>query len=66
MLQIIFKAVARKFSFNTVAGAAHTIAVGTTALDHEAFNHAVKDQTVVKALVYQAEKIVDGVGATSG
>ena len=47
-----------KFSFNGVAGASHTGSVGTSALDHEAFDDPVEDQPVVKALIDQTDKVI--------
>ena len=60
MLQVIFDTVVSKFSFNGVAGASHTGSVGTSALDHEAFDDPVEDQPVVKALIDQTDKVIYG------
>ena len=52
-------AIGLKFSFDTVAGAAHPGALGITALDHETRDNPVKDQAVIKALTSQREKIAN-------
>ena len=55
--------VAGEFAPDVVAGSAHAVAVGAAALDHEAGDHPVEDQLVVKAAVGQGDEIVDGVGS---
>ena len=59
MLQVVLESVLREFSFDGVTRTAHTCAVRTSALDHEAGNDAVEDKTVVKAFIDQADEIVD-------
>ena len=56
--QIIFKMVLRKFTFDGVTRTAHACTVGTTALYHEATDDSVENQTVIKAVFNQADKVV--------
>ena len=48
---VLRKAVGGKFALDIVAGAARAIAVGISALNHEAVDYAVKGQTVVELFV---------------
>ena len=62
MFQIIGHAVSSEFTLDAVAGTTHAGAIGTSALDHETADDTVEDQTIVKMLVDQTDKIVDGFG----
>ena len=66
MFQIIGHAVSSEFTLDAVAGAAHTGAIGTSALDHETADDTVEDQTIVKMLVDQIDEIVNGFGCNFG
>ena len=63
---VLGEAVAGELALDVVAGAAHAVAVGTAALDHEAGDHPVEDQAVIKAPVGQGDEIVDRVGGLLG
>ena len=64
--QIILEAVGTELALDAVAGAAGTGALGVAALDHEAGDHPVEDKPVIKALLHQGDKVVDGVGGHLG
>ena len=66
MLEIVFEAVAGKLALDAVAGAAGACALGVAALNHKAGDDTVEDDTVVKALVYKGDKVVDCVGGDFG
>ena len=66
MLQIVLHAILGEFSFDAVARAAHSGTFRIAALDHEASDHSVEDQTVIEMAADQAEKIVDGNGSDIG
>ena len=66
VLQGIEHAVLGKFSFNAVAGASHSGALRASALDHKAADYPVENQTVVKAFLNQADKLLTEMGAISG
>ena len=66
MFQIIGHAVSSEFTLDAVAGTTHAGAIGTSALDHETADDTVEDQTIVKMLVDQTDKIVDGFGCNFG
>ena len=57
MLEVVFHAVGGKFTLDAVAGAAHAGALGAAALDHEAGDAAVEDQSVIEAAVGQRNKV---------
>lgn len=59
MLQLVDKAVLCELSFDGVARSACAVAVRAAALDHEAADDAVKDQTVIEAFFYKADKVID-------
>ena len=61
VFQIIFKTVLVELSFNGVSRTTHAGSVRASALDHEAFDDAMENQTVVEAFVYQADKVIHGV-----
>ena len=44
-----------------VARAAHAGTVRAAALDHKAFDHAVKDQSVIKTFLNQSDKVIYGI-----
>ncbi len=60
MLQIIFKAVDRELAGDAVPGTAGACAVRIAALDHKAFDDAVKDQAVIEPFLNQENKVVYG------
>ena len=60
MFQIIGHTVGSELTLDAVAGAAHTGAIGTSALDHETADDTVEDQTIIEMLADQADKIVNG------
>ena len=60
MAELVFHAVELKLALDAVAGAAGSRAVGAAALDHKAGNDAVEDETVVKLLLDQGNKVIDG------
>ena len=66
MLQGIVHPVKQEFTLDAVARTAHTGAVGATALDHEAGNDPVENQTVVEALLNQGDEIGDGLRCLLG
>ena len=53
----IFHAVRRKLPLDLIAGTAHTGAGRITALNHEARNHAVKNQSVIETVICQFHKV---------
>ena len=61
MFQIIFETILIELSFDGIAGTAHTGSVRASALDHETFDHAMEDQTIIVAFLYQTDEVVDGV-----
>ena len=56
--QVILNAVLCEFSLNGVARAAHACALRTAALNHEAIDNPVKNQSVIISFFYKADKIV--------
>ena len=48
-----------KFSRDLLLGAAHTCSVGTATLGHKAVNHAVKCQSVIKAVFCKCCNLLD-------
>ena len=63
MFQGIVEAVLTEFAFDVISRAAHTGSVRAAALDHETADHAVEDQSIIEALLYEADKVVYGVGS---
>ena len=61
MLQIVLEAVRGELALDAVAGTAHAGALRVAALDHKAGDDAVEDQSVVKSLADEGNKVVDGV-----
>ena len=53
MCQIILETVVGELSLDAVSRAAHSVSVRASALDHEAFDHAVEDQSVIESLIYK-------------
>ena len=66
VLQIVFEAVRSELALDAVTGAAHAVAVGAAALDHEAGDDAVEDQSVIKAGVGQGDEVVHALGRDVG
>ena len=62
VLQGVIHTVCGELALNAVAGTAHTCSVGASALNHEALDYAVEDQTVVELPVDQTDKIIYGNG----
>lgn len=62
MLQIVGEAVFGKFSFDAIARTTRTVSVRIAALDHKAFDNAVKDQAVIKFFFDKADKVAYRVG----
>ena len=66
VLQVVDEAVHLKFALDGVAGTAEAFAHGVAALNHEAGDDTVENDTVVEALVDQRDEVVDGVGSDFG
>ena len=66
MGEIVFETVGAELALDDLTAAALAIAVGIAALDHKASIDTVEGQAVVKALVDQVDKIVDGDGGNIG
>ena len=66
VLQVVFDAVEEELALDAVAGAAHTGAFGTAALDHEAGNDSVEDQTVIKMVIAQIDEVANALGRLVG
>ena len=62
MGQRIFHAVGRKLALDGVLRSAGAVAVGVTALHHEARDDAVEGQAIVKPIIGQVHKILHGHG----
>ena len=63
VLQRILEAVHVELTLDIIAGASHSGSVRASALDHETADNAVEDQSVIKALVNQAQEIIYRVGS---
>ena len=61
MFQVIFETVLGKLTFDVIARPTHAGSVRASALDHETFDHAMEDQTIIVAFLYQTDEVVDGV-----
>ena len=66
VLQVVLDAVEEELALDAVAGAAHAGAFGTAALDHEAGNDSVEDQTVIKMVAAQVDEVADALGRFVG
>ena len=66
VLELVLEAVGGELAGDGVAGATHAGAVGAAALDHEAGNDAMEDQTVIIALVDQGDEAADRLCCGSG
>ena len=64
--KVVADAVGGELTLDAVAGAAHAGAVGAAALDHEAGDDAVEDQTVVEAGVGQGDEVIHALGCDVG
>ena len=51
---VVVLIVSIELTFDGIAGAAHSVAVGTTALDYKIGNHSVKGKAVVDILLWIA------------
>mgnify|MGYP007055190044 CR=1 FL=1 len=58
MSQIICKTILGELTFDRIARTSHPGPVRTSALDHESFDHAVEDQSVIEPFVYQGNEIL--------
>ena len=66
VLQLVIKAVCRKFALDAVAGAAGAVAIGVAALDHKAGDDAVEGEAVVEALTGEVAEIANALGREIG
>ena len=66
MLQGVAHAVVGELTLDGVAGTTHAGPVGAAALNHEAGNDTVEDQTVIKALLHQTDEVVHRIGGDRG
>ena len=66
VLQVVLDAVEEELALDAVAGAAHTGAFGTAALNHEAGNDSVEDQTVIKMVAAQVDEVANALGRLVG
>ena len=62
VLEAVLHPVVAELTADGIAGAAHAVAVGAAALDHETRDHPVEDQAVIKAGLHQADEVIDRVG----
>jgi hypothetical protein len=58
MFQIVLETILVELASDAVARAAHTVAVWTTALNHESVDYTMEGQAIVVAFVYQVDKVV--------
>lgn len=66
VLQIVLDAVEKELALDAVAGATHAGAFGTAALNHEAGNDSVEDQTVIKMVAAQVDEVANALGRLVG
>ena len=66
VLLVVLDAVEEELAFDAVAGAAHAGSLGAAALDHEAGDDAVEDQTVIEIVICQIDEIADALGRLVG
>ena len=66
VLQVVLDAVEEELALDAVAGAAHAGAFGTAALNHEAGNDSVENQTVIKMVIAQIDEVADALGRLVG
>ena len=66
VLQVVLHTVEEELALDAVAGATHTGAFGAAALDHEAGDDPVEDQTVVIVMIAQVDEIVNALGCLLG
>ena len=64
MGDVIFDTVVFELSFDTLLGAAGSVAQRVTALDHKAADDAVESQAVIETVFCQIHKIGDGDGSS--
>ena len=64
--QFVLEAVKEKLALDAVAGAAHTGAIGTAALDHKAGDDPVEDQSVIVIMICQINEVVHALGCLIG
>ena len=64
--KVVCNAVLSEFAFNAVSRTAHAGSVRAAALDHEAVDDTVEDQTVIKSFFTRLIKLFTVLGATSG
>ena len=66
VLQVVLDAVEKELALDAVAGAAHAGALGAAALNHEAGNDSVEDQTIIKMVIAQVDEVADALGRFVG
>ena len=66
VLQVVLDAVEEELALDAVAGAAHAGALGAAALNHEAGNDSVEDQTIIKMVIAQVDEVADALGRLVG
>ena len=66
VLERVGHAVLGKFALDAVAGAAGAVALGASALNHEAGNAAVEGQPVIKTAVGQGNEVAHAFGRNIG
>ena len=59
VLEIVRKTILAELTLDGIPWTAHTISIRASALNHKALDDTVKDQTIIKALLDQADKVVD-------
>ena len=58
VLQIVGKTILCKFSLDSISRAAHTGSFRISSLNHESFDDTVENQSVIKSLFYQTDKVI--------
>ena len=66
VLQVVLDTVEKELALDAVAGAAHAGALGAAALNHEAGNDSVEDQTIIKMVIAQVDEVADALGRFVG
>ena len=66
VLQVVLDAVEKELALDAVAGAAHAGALGAAALNHEAGDDSVEDQTIIKMVIAQVDEVADALGRFVG
>ena len=58
MLKVILDAVSRELSLNLISGTSHACALRVSALNHEAVDDSVENETVIEALLNKRYEIL--------